>query len=193
MLNSPIVHYNKGEGISPIAFMFACPGRREVECGRVVSGVTGKNLDKLLAILSVSENETIRGLFPSPNRYDYLITNASDHAHYPALDGISLPRKSEYLQPSNLARLKTELKTVKYLFAFGEQARAVSKALKEDCGSANSPIEFVVIRVPHLSLLSLNQISHDREGKRIEPGTPNATELRLEVIASLIEKELMNI
>ena len=87
------IKYNPGKSISPVAFMFACPGQKEQKAGRVVSGMTGKNLNTLLSILMKSKNEKIRALFPSEDRYDYLITNASDTVHYPALDNTSLPKR----------------------------------------------------------------------------------------------------
>lgn len=185
------VPYNKGKGISTAGFMFACPGQKEMNAGRVVAGTTGKNLDRLLAILAASENEDVRRLFPSSDRYDYLITNASNIVHYPALDATSLPSKREYQRPDNLARLRDELKDLDYLITFGEQAHIASELLKSPTRSS-TPIAAHLIRLPHLSLLSLNQIFLDREGKRIVPGTPNATELRLQVVASMLEKKIAN-
>ena len=70
------IEYNKGNNVSSVAFMFACPGQKEQAAGRVVAGATGKNLDMLLSVLMESENIKISSLFPSANRYDYLITNA---------------------------------------------------------------------------------------------------------------------
>ena len=103
------IYFNKGTDISHVAFMFACPGQKEEKAGKVVAGNTGKNLNLLLSVLSASENENIRALFPSENRYDYLITNSSDIIHYPALDGTSLPSKSEYADDANLNIRNTSL------------------------------------------------------------------------------------
>jgi uracil-DNA glycosylase len=103
------ISYNKGKNISSVAFMFACPGQKEQAAGKVVAGATGKNLNTLLSILAESKNEKIRTLFPSADRYDYLITNASDTVHYPALDKTSLPSKKEYGAAENVARLCSEL------------------------------------------------------------------------------------
>lgn len=186
------VPYNKGKGISTVGFMFACPGQKEMNDGCVVAGTTGKNLDRLLAILVASENEDIRRLFPSSDRYDYLITNASNIVHYPALDATSLPSNREYQHPDNLARLRDELKGLDYLITFGVQAHIASELLKDPTRSC-APIAAHLIRLPHLSLLSLNQISLDREGKRIAPGASNATELRLKVVASILEKKIADI
>ena len=62
------IYFNKGTDISHVAFMFACPGQKEEKAGKVVAGNTGKNLNLLLSVLSASENENIRALFPSENR-----------------------------------------------------------------------------------------------------------------------------
>ena len=118
------IAYNKGKNISPVAFMFACPGQKEEKAGRVVAGATGKNLDLLLSVLAESENEKIRALFPSSDRYDYLITNSSDIIHYPALDNTSLPSKGEYSDDANLNRLYKELDHMNYVIAFGIQIQA---------------------------------------------------------------------
>ena len=181
------VAYNQGKNISPVAFMFACPGQKEQSAGKVVAGATGKNLNTLLAILAESENEKVRALFPSADRYDYLITNSSDTVHYPALDKTSLPAKSEYGAEANLERLCRELESVKYVIAFGAQAKDVSRlaeAKYEQSGRTARPV--FITALPHLSLLALNQISHDVNGERIERGDKEATRKRLTVVAGML-------
>lgn len=178
------VKYNPGKNISPVAFMFACPGQKEQQAGKVVAGVTGKNLNKLLEILSKSEDEKIRALFPSTDRYDYLITNSSDKIHYPAYDSTSLPKKSEYSDDANLNRLYNELDHIEYVIAFGAQAKDVSKLIEYKYELREvSPRPKFITSLPHLSLLSLNQIKNDVNDTRIEYGDPQATYKRLEVVA----------
>lgn len=184
------VPYNKGKNISPIAFIFACPGQKEEKVGRVVAGATGKNLDLLLSILSSSEKEEIRSLFPSSSRYDYLITNSSDIIHYPALDSRSLPSKKEYSEKENVKRLCEELSEIKHVIAFGKEAKEVSLLVKAEFLSQNLPSPTFILSIPHLSFLSLNQIREDKEGKKIEKGDKEGTKKRLEVIAEKIEKEI---
>lgn len=186
------VSYNKGKNISPIAFMFACPGQKEEKEGRVVAGATGKNLDLLLSILSSSEKEEIRSLFPSSSRYDYLITNSSDIIHYPALDSRSLPSKKEYSEKENVERLCRELSKVKYVIAFGKEAKEASLLVKSEFLSQNLPSPSFIFSIPHLSFLSLNQIKEDKEGKKIEKGEEEGTRKRLEIVAGKIEKEILN-
>lgn len=185
------VQYNKGKNISPVAFMFACPGQKEQEAGRVVAGNTGKNLNLLLSLLSHSSNIHISGLFPSTDRYDYLITNASNFIHYPALDGSSLPTKKEYMKEENIERLCEELKNVRCVIAFGTQAKDVSVAVEaayKKKNAAQAPI--FITSLPHLSFLSLNQISVDVNGDRIMKGDKNGTAKRMEVVKEKLEREL---
>lgn len=186
------IYFNKGTDISYVAFMFACPGQKEEKAGKVVAGNTGKNLNLLLSVLSASENENIRALFPSENRYDYLITNSSDIIHYPALDGTSLPSKSEYADDANLNRLFHELENSKYVVAFGNQAKEASKlvSLKYDMREIY-PKPVFITSLPHLSLLALNQISTDTDGNRIEKGEKDATLKRIKVVAKMLETSIM--
>lgn len=188
------VAYNKGKNISPVAFMFACPGQKEEKAGKVVSGSTGKNLDLLLSVLAESENEKIRALFPSSDRYDYLITNSSDIIHYPALDNTSLPSKGEYSDDANLNRLYGELDHMGYVIAFGIQAKEASKLVEYKYKLREvTPRPVFITSLPHLSLLSLNQISEDTDGKRIERGDPEATLKRIRVVAKMLTEQLENI
>lgn len=185
------VQLNKGSNVSSVAFMFACPGQKEEQAGRVVAGSTGKNLDRLLELLSKSPNEQIRDLFPSSNRYDYLITNSSNIIHYPALDGKSLPSKTEYMREENVERLCEELKNARYVIAFGNQAKDASSAVKTAYREKNAhQAPIFITSLPHLSFLSLNQISHDVRGERIEKGDSEGTTKRIEVVKEKLEKAL---
>lgn len=188
------IKYNPGKGISPVAFMFACPGQKEQQAGRVVAGITGKNLNTLLSILAEYENEKVHFLFPSANRYDYLITNASDTVHYPALDNTSLPSKSEYSDDANLNRLYNEFDHTQYVIAFGAQAKEVAKLVeyKYELREVTPRPKFITA-LPHLSLLALNQISEDINGSHIKRGDPEATHKRLEVVAQMLVENLMKI
>lgn len=191
MTNNKIT-YNKGNNISSVAFIFACPGQKEEAAGKVVAGATGKNLDRLLSILSSSQISEVRRLFPSSNRYDYLITNSSDIIHYPALDGISLPSKKEYREEKNVERLFSELSDSRYIISFGQQAKDVLFNVSHLFHKRGiSPSPNLICNIPHLSFLSLNQIKEDKEGKKIEKGDPEATEKRLKVVAGMVENALM--
>lgn len=186
------IYYNKGNGTSHVAFMFACPGQKEEKAGKVVAGTTGKNLNLLLSVLSSSENERIRGLFPSSDRYDYLITNSSDIIHYLALDGTSLPSKNEYSDDANLNRIYHEVENSKYVIAFGNQAKETAKlvAMKYNMREV-SPKPIFITSLPHLSLLALNQISKDTSGNAIKRGDTQATIKRINVVAKMLEDDIL--
>ena len=189
--NNKTVKYNKGNGVSSVAFMFACPGHKEELAGRVVAGATGKNLDILLSIFMHSEHKEIRALFPSSNRYDYLITNASDIIHYPSLDGTSLPSLKEYSCDSNIERLYSELSGIDYVIAFGQQAKNAARRVESMYGPFDGKLPLFICSAPHLSFLSLNRIRNDVCGDPIERGNPQATHKRLEVIAKSIETDIL--
>jgi uracil-DNA glycosylase len=188
------ITYNKGKNISSVAFMFACPGQKEQAAGRVTAGATGKNLNLLLSILAESENEKVRALFPSDDRYDYLITNASDTVHYPALDKTSLPSKKEYSTDENLERLCGELESVRYVIAFGAQAKDVSRLVEARYQLREiSERPTFITALPHLSLLALKQISLDADGERIEKGDKEATRKRLTVVAKMLTDSIKDL
>ena len=187
------VKYNKGQGVSRVGFIFACPGQKEQSANRVVAGSTGKNLNTLLGILKNSPNAHIRALFPSENRYDYLITNASELVHYPAYDGISLPKRSEYKTSGNIARLAGELKNLDYVIAFGQQAKDASTMVFNLLREQGSTKPIFITALPHLSLLAINQISKDVDGSKIEKGDPFATHKRLRVVAKKAEEHLLSL
>lgn len=188
------IQLNEGRKISPVGFVFACPGQKEQAAKKVVAGSTGNNLNLLLSSLSKSSNPAIRALFPSSDRYDYLITNASNIIHYPALDGRSLPCRKEYMSEENIARLCGELANLKYVIALGAQAKDVAQAVKnayEKQACAATP--HFITALPHLSFLSLNQIKFDINGDRIRQGDKSATVKRIEVLRMILEKEILNI
>jgi uracil-DNA glycosylase len=190
-MTKPTVQYNKGKSISPVAFMFACPGQKEQQAGRVVAGSTGNNLNLLLSSIAHSSDVSVRALFPSTDRYDYLITNASNIIHYPALDGKSLPLRSEYMKEENIERLCEELKDIQLVIAFGTQAKDVSAAVAAAYGAKNiKQHPSFITSLPHLSFLSLNQISRDVNGNEIMKGDKEGTAKRINVIKERLEKAI---
>lgn len=188
------VQYNKGKDISSVGFIFACPGQKEMLAQKVVAGSTGNNLNLLLCSLSASSNSAIKSLFPSIDRYDYLITNASDIVHYPALDGYSLPSRKEYMNEKNIERLCAELKNLKLVIAFGTQAKEVSQAIENAYRNkcvVKKPC-FITL-LPHLSFLSLNRIGLDVNGVPILRGDKDGTNKRIEVVKAMLEQQILDI
>ena len=180
-MNKPTVEYNKGNNQNTVAFVFACPGQKEMQQGRVVAGKTGENLNTLLHILSNS-SPLLHSLFPTSDRYYYRITNASNLVHYPALNAVSVPHKREYLTDVNVQRILSELSGSTLVLAFGQQARELMMYVAD-----NFSVNFSIVYLPHLSLLSLNQIPFTVDGRRIERGEKDATVRRLEVVAIKIQ------
>ncbi len=126
------VNCNYGKSDVNIAFVFACPGKFELKNNKVLSGNTGKNLNLLLEKL-YEWNKTI---FPYKDRYDYLLTNASEYVYYSGYPEetckTTLPKlRSDVYEKNNILRLCNELKNKKYVILFGEHARKGVKKSKE--------------------------------------------------------------
>ncbi|WP_338749059.1 uracil-DNA glycosylase family protein [Bacillus sp. FJAT-52991] len=189
-------HYEKGKQ-DDIAFVFSCPGAVEEMEGRPAAGRTGKNLERLLAILNKDYGQAI-----SWTRNEITITNAWSHVEYKALSGRTEATVKEVLSAENLCRLSEEIKHVKTaIICSGQRAAAAVFALANE-GKLYPYVQVVKIR--HLGLRSLNQIKEDIHGAPIilideakkagystkvleQMGVEN-TEKRLRVVA----QELMN-
>ena len=105
---------------SKICFIFSCPGREELIQNKVCSGETGENLDELLKILG-SKNGL---LFPSSNRYDYDILNASNKVHFYALDKKTEANKSEIKDDfQRISGYIEKNKNLLYIILFGKKLK----------------------------------------------------------------------
>ena len=131
-INSKKVSYNKG--FLKIAFVFSCPGKEEDKCNKVCSGQTGINLSDLISVLA----EKKPTVFASRNKYDYLITNASDAIQYMDKDKRTEPLKSEILLAENLYRLEHELKDCSLIICMGAKATLAVSALDLPIKTINS-------------------------------------------------------
>lgn len=174
---------------SKASFIFSCPGREELLQNKVCSGETGENLDELLKILGRKNGL----LFPSRNRYDYDILNASNQVHFYALDKKTEANKSEIKK--GFQRIKGYIeknKNLLYIILFGKKAQTL-RELIEPCITSKKP-KIHIIHAPHLRYQSLNQIGIDIEKKEInEDNYPDAevrTQKRLEVVAKDILMEI---
>ena len=176
---------NEGKN-KKVAFVFSCPGAAEEKSNILVSGTTGKNLNKIIYILR--QNFSCENLFDSEDRYDYRITNASMKVHYKAKDGRSEPTKKEIIDAENLKRLAEDLEGYEFIITFGNNANLAVNHCKDKLGSRK------IIGVRHLGLQSLNQIKVDVDGEDIsnpnnDKNTGNTNTLkRLKVVA----KEIAN-
>lgn len=111
-----------------VAFVLSAPGEEEEANGKPAAGETGSQLDKILIHL----NKINPKLFPSINRYDYKITNASDQVFYAAKDnGDTEDEKSKILNKNNIERVRTELHGSKYVILCGLKAQLLSAKLSD--------------------------------------------------------------
>lgn len=176
-----------------VAVVFSCPGRHEEQAGRPAAAATGRNLDRLLALLA-----------PALKRGDLArervtITNAWPRVEYRAKTGRSEATDREVLAPNNLRRLQLELEEISDLVIFcGRRARAVAVHLR----LKHRPC-FVYIE--HLGLRGLSLLRKDVQGRAIVAADKfgcqaagmslrrlqgENTERRLEVLAAAIRAQL---
>lgn len=173
-----------------ICFIFSCPGREELINGQVCCGDTGENLESLLKIL----NQTNTELFPSTNRYDYDLLNASNIVHFYALDRRTeagtneiqkqIQRVFDYIDSNN---------NLCYIILCGKKAERIKSKIEDYIKEQSLEIT-VIDGVPHLGYQSLNQIEKDINGKTINessyPYSKTRTEARLYVVADKIKNAI---
>lgn len=189
---SCVVHLQPGRE-QRVAVVFSCPGRHEEAAGHPAAGSTGRNLDRLLALVG-------EGLGRSDLcRENITITNAWPTVEYRARTGRSEATSNEVTAAGNIERLERELGEVTDFVIFcGERAKAVSARLR----LKHSP-GFVFVR--HLGLRGLSLIRRDLDGEPIIAASRQAcaggkldkkqvqrgnTEKRLEVLAQSVLAQL---
>lgn len=180
-----IVKYNLGK-IDSIAFVFACPGQEELKNNKVVFGATGTNLDELLKKLK----HFCLNKFPSTNRYDYLITNSSERVYYKGYKDKqrTTPYACDISKDDNIDRLYKELKNSSTIIIFGNDARKAIGLVKKKYDDFQT--KKIIDAQYHLGQLGLMVIHKDINGNQINKKQNNSTDLRLEVIAYDIWKQL---
>ncbi len=169
-------HFNKGNKNNKTAIVLSCPGRLEQENGKPAFGMTGSNLQKLLIILNNKSPE----IFGATDRYEYRITNASSKVYYGEL---TEPLDSEIKCTENIRRLKEELTDMKFVVAFGKKAQYAVELCR-----LSSKVKIIATR--HIGMQSINQITDDKDGNKLEAGMPDNTQKRLEVIANEILQQI---
>jgi hypothetical protein len=116
-------HFSRGSK-NEFAFVLSCPGRLEERARHPAAGVTGKNLNRLLAMLGPRLD------LKSFERADVTITNAWDGIEYPKKTRRSEATDAEVKQADNLRRLASELLHVTELVVFcGCKAKLASQEL----------------------------------------------------------------
>lgn len=157
-------HFYKGSK-NKLAFVFSCPGQKEVEENRPAAGQTGKNLDLFCKLLKL-------------NREEITITNSCSE---PFFGKRTEPTSLMIKKVGNLNRISRELKDIKgTIICFGKKADIAISACKNKGLLKNETIS-----VRHLSLQSINQIKvssktpkNERTRVRIERVVRDVKELK---------------
>lgn len=147
-------YFQNGEK-NKVALIFSCPGNKELKQNLPVSGMTGKNLDKLLVYLKEKKIFT-----EYKNKGEFRITNAWNQ-----IESKSETKRTEATfknirdNKENLNRLYFDIFDITdCIICFGKKAEFAIKELEKEARKLPK-----VIFVRHLSLQSLNT-----SGKKIE-------------------------
>lgn len=122
--NIPRVNYQEGASNNPTAFVFSCPGQRELHFGKICQGETGFTLSQVIEYCNLKRPD----IFPYSSKDDYLITNASDIVHFKALTNDTEASNEEILAKENIKRLERELKSKRNIICMGERAKTAISA-----------------------------------------------------------------
>lgn len=155
-------HFSRGSR-NKVAFVLSCPGRHEEQAKHPAAGVTGSNLNRLLAMLG--QRLDLQPL----ERAHVTITNAWDRIEYRQKTSRSEATDAEVTQTNNLHRLAGELLHVTELVVFcGCKARLASRELlRLDLLPNLKHVAFV----DHLGMRGLLAIKSDANGKPIVAAT----------------------
>ena len=165
-----------------VAVVFSCPGRHEEVAGHPAAGITGRNLERILSLLSKALHRS------DLTRSDITITNAWPKVEYKSKTGRSEATAREVNAPENLERLQQELEEITDFVIFcGETARVVARNLQ----LKHKP-RYVYIR--HIGLRGMLLIVTDVQGDRIIAAdvriSAGCNVSRAEIQASNTEKRL---
>lgn len=148
------MHLQVGK-LKRVAVVFSCPGRHEEAAGYPAAKATGKNLDRLLALLAKALKRD------DLSRDNITITNSWPDVEYQAATGRSEATTREVLAKDNLLRLQRELEGISDLVIFcGERARTVSRHLQ-------LKYKPKFIYTAHLGLRGLSLTRTDVQGESI--------------------------
>lgn len=170
-----------------VCFCFSCPGQDEMIADQLCSGTTGKRLDKLLIFLNNARND----LFPSNNRYDYDIINASNTVHFEALTN-DTEEDDSIIKTNSERKLKEYIsgnQNLEYILFFGDKACILLNQLQEkEKENSWEHIKGVAVE-HHLSNKGLIKITQDKYGNNIMSTyatREERTNARLEYLAKQI-------
>lgn len=169
---------------SQVCFILSCPGEKELLANKVCAGQTGENLEQIVFYL----NSYCRCIFPSLNRYDYNILNASNNVNFEALTNKPEEDDDVILSGKNIDRIEkffNKNKHVKYVVFCGDKAKLLVDEIRKFG-------KFKIAIIKHIGLKGINRtIKEDIDNKKISTLPQNSrTKARLEVIAFNIWKQI---
>lgn len=130
-------HYWEGPGSNRVGFVLSTPGKDEENAQRPAAGSTGENMDAILYHL----NKWNPMIFPSTDRYGYLITNASTKVMYAGIDdGKTEDQKYNIITSANIKRLNKQLAKCDVIILCGDKAHLIEPYL----------VDKIALKVPHL-------------------------------------------
>lgn len=159
--------YQHGCDAIDTVIVLSAPGRHEEDAETPASGQTGKTLNGLLEALNLRDPIS----FPSADKDDYRIVNATETVHFMERTGRTEATTAELEAPQNLERLRAALRDKSIVVALGDKAQSTLKA----AGIA------VTFTGPHLSLQRINRFYKSQATTR-----PARVEDRLGQIAETI-------
>lgn len=175
---TPIKVKNQDENNSSVCFILSCPGRDEMIHNKLCQGETGKNLNKLLLILS----KRYPSLFPDLEKEKYDILNASQTVHFDALDGCTEGDAGEIkTEEQNVKDYITKNKKFKFAILLGEKPKFFKDLFDGKC-----------VQSRHLGYQSINQINNDGEINIMDfyKKPSDRTNARIKVVANEIIKQI---
>ncbi len=120
------IHICNGNAHNKIAFILSVSGKLEGEAELPAIGDTGKNMNAILEILNI--NNPVH--FPSIDRYQYLITNASTKVIHSGKDnGKSEDLNSNITEHKNVNRILREVEKHTIVILCGEKAKLLAPYL----------------------------------------------------------------
>ena len=177
-------HFSRGSE-TDIAFVLSCPGKREKAEKHPAAGNTGRNLERLLALLGP------RLGMSTLTRTHITIANAWAGVEYQSATGRSEASDDEVKQGDNINRLADELRHVTKLIIFcGEKAKLACRELRaRKCLLQSVEVAFV----SHLGSQGLNKtVESDATGQPIVAAREQRLAGRLDSL-KVIQRENTNL
>ncbi|WP_224981298.1 uracil-DNA glycosylase family protein [Geomonas agri] len=142
-------HYWEGPENNKIGFVLSTPGQDEENAKRPAAGATGENMNSILTHL----HNWNAALFPSTDRYQYRITNASTKIMYAGKgDGKTQDEDSNIITKTNIDRINEQMSICEVIILCGAKAQLIE----------NHIIGRIVVKAPHLGAKGLHNEYNNR-------------------------------